>query len=139
MPWSGPSDLVELVKAEHCSCEEGGHCHTYKKGACRSVYKKEDVEGLLSVNIGWLGAVLIGNCLYNEAEEDSYPYPVGTSETCGIEKREGCKKGTSESHKRGKGEFPFTSEGIYHHGSPDLVTREGKDHRLTSLYKHKED
>ena len=59
----------------------------------------EDIAGCL--------AVLKGECLNDEKQQDADPQPVGTSETGGVEQGEGSEGGTSECHESREGYFPF--------------------------------
>ena len=123
--WALPSGNYRIVQTgnvaeidtEPGACKEGSHCSAQQDGAKSTIDEKEYFVGPVSENITGFRPEFIGYSLNDKAEQDDNPYPVCPAETCGIKQGKGSKESAAKCNQRGKGELPFSAQGIHQNGT----------------------
>lgn len=90
-------------------------------------------------HVGRFAAVLVGDGLHHEDQQDGRPDVEGAAERRRVEEREGGEEGAAEGDERREGELPFAAEDISDPIALDLGAAHDVEQPLAALHEKQED
>ena len=99
-----------------------------------TVDEKENIICARAIYVSFLATEFVAHCLHYEAEKDTYPKPVGSTEACRIKQGERGEHRPTEHYQSCEGELPFLAHGIHNKVAASVGPCIQK-HRLSPLHK----